>query len=209
MSATGRDDVSDLGRSVPRAGDTAPIRMAAGRAPVEQDGGWSPSLRGDQRLADQRPGDQRLAPMAPPGRTATAEVAAPPPAGGIAGGTRSPGRAPKRVIRRAVTVRKLDPWPILKLSVIFYLFALLVLMLVLTALWALVTRLGYIDALTGFLNELQVELEIDAGNIAKAVFYVGLLGVVLLSGVNVFVCFLYNLVADLVGGLRMTLAEHE
>ena len=35
----------------------------------------------------------------------------------------------------------------------------------------------------------------------------GLLGVVALTGISVFFCFLYNLVADLTGGLRLTIDD--
>ncbi len=116
---------------------------------------------------------------------------------------------PKRVVRRRVTVRRLDPWSVLKLSVIFYFCTLLVLMLALTLLWALIRQLGLVETLTEFLATLQIIVEINAPNIARAIFLLGLLSVVLFTGVNVFLCFLYNLVADLIGGLRMTLAEEE
>jgi hypothetical protein len=116
---------------------------------------------------------------------------------------------PKRVVRRRVTVRRVDPWSVLKLSVIFYFCTLLVLMLAVALLWALVRQLGLVETLTEFLGTLQIIVVINAPNIARALFLIGLLSVVLLSGLNVFLCFLYNLVADLIGGLRLTLAEEE
>jgi hypothetical protein len=70
-------------------------------------------------------------------------------------------------------------------------------------------RLGVIQQGLDFLAELNLEVTINEGNIARAIFLVGLLNVVLWSGINVFLAFLYNLVADLLGGLRMTLAEEE
>jgi len=114
-----------------------------------------------------------------------------------------------RVVRRRVTVRALEPWPVLKLSVIFYFTVLLLVMLALTVLWSLVNTFGLIDAFIGLLASFSLSVEIDAGNIGRAIFLLGLLGVVIASGVNVFLCFLYNLVADLIGGLRMTLAEEQ
>lgn len=97
----------------------------------------------------------------------------------------------------------------LKLSLIFYFCVLLVVMLGLVVFWSVVNRLGIIEQGLGFLAELNLEVTINAGNIARAVFLVGLLNVVLWSGINVFLAFLYNLVADLLGGLRVTLAEEE
>lgn len=115
----------------------------------------------------------------------------------------------RRVVRRQVTVRRVDPWTVLKLSLIFYLCVLLVVMLGLVVFWSVVNRLGVIEQGLGFLAELNLEVTINAGNIARALFLVGLLNVVLWSGINVFLAFLYNLVADLLGGLRVTLAEEE
>lgn len=97
----------------------------------------------------------------------------------------------------------------LKLSVIFNFCGLLMFMLALTLLWAVVNQLGLVDNALQFLADMNIIVRINAGNIARAAFLVGLLGVVLLSGVTVFLCFLYNLVADLVGGLRMITAEEE
>lgn len=115
----------------------------------------------------------------------------------------------RRVVRRQATVRRIDPWSVLKLSLIFYFFLLLVGMLGLAVLWGLIGRLGVIDQALAFLETLNFEVELNIGNIARALFLTGVLQVILLSGVNVFLAFLYNLVADLLGGLKVTLAEEE
>jgi hypothetical protein len=115
-----------------------------------------------------------------------------------------------RAVRHRTTVRKIDPWSVLKLSLIFYFCVLLVVMLGLTVFWAVVIRLGLIEALQELLGKVGLELvRINGVNIARVIFLVGLVNVVLWSGINVFMSFLYNLISDLVGGLRITLADDE
>jgi hypothetical protein len=118
-------------------------------------------------------------------------------------------RQARPVVRRKVMVRHVDPWSVLKLSLIFYFCLLLIVVLALAVFWSVINRLGVVDQALGFLLELNVEMTINAGNIGRAIFLIGLLNVALFSAVNVFLAFLYNLVSDLLGGLRVTLAEED
>lgn len=116
-------------------------------------------------------------------------------------------RSSVRIGQRQITVRRLDPWTVLKLSVVFYTVLLLLFMLLLTLIWAFLNTVGAVSTVLGFANEAQLNVSYDASEIARAIFLIGLLGVVGFSGVNVFFCFLYNLVADLTGGLRLTIDD--
>lgn len=116
-------------------------------------------------------------------------------------------RGSVRLGQRTLTVRRLDPWTILKLSFVFYSVILLLAMLLLTLFWAFLNTTGAVETVVGFAREAQLEVSYDARQIARAIFLLGLLGVVALSGVNVFFCFVYNLVADLTGGLRLSIDD--
>jgi hypothetical protein len=82
-------------------------------------------------------------------------------------------------------------------------------MLGLSVFWTAVNRVGLAETLLAFLEDFGTEVRIDGVAIARAIFLLGLLNVVLWSGINVFLSFLYNLVADLVGGLRITVGDQD
>jgi hypothetical protein len=131
--------------------------------------------------------------------TSTARRSASPPAP----------RPRHRLVRRDLMVRRVDPWTVLKISLVFYSCMLIVVMLANAILWAFIARLGLIQQVTEIAGALNIELTINTGNILQATFLVGVLGVIFWSSVNVFLAFLYNLVADLIGGIRIDLAEDE
>ena len=116
---------------------------------------------------------------------------------------------PRRIVRQAVMISRIDPWAVLKLSLIFYFCFLLIVMLGLTIFWGVLSALGVIEGLTSFLDKLQLTLVINGGNLARGVFLLGILNVVLWTGINVFLAFLYNLLADVIGGLRLELDAEE
>ena len=120
-----------------------------------------------------------------------------------------PSRPTQRVIRRDLMVRRVDPWTVLKISLVFYSAMLIIVMLANAVLWAFIARIGLIESVTTVAEALNISLTINTGNILQATFLLGVLGVIFWSAVNVFFAFLYNLVADLIGGVRIDLAEDE
>ncbi len=116
---------------------------------------------------------------------------------------------PPRTARRRVTVQRVSPWSVLKLSLIFYFCMLLVVMVASAILWSVIIRVGLLADVTDLLAEFNINVRVNGGNAARLLFLLGLIGVVFWTAFNVFLAFLYNLIADLVGGLRVTLAEED
>jgi Transmembrane domain of unknown function (DUF3566) len=104
---------------------------------------------------------------------------------------------------------RVHPWSVLKLSLIFYFCLLLVVMVASMVLWSVIIRLGVIDGVVELLSQFNINVQVNGGNAARLLFLVGLIGVVFWSAINVLMAFLYNLIADLIGGLRVTLAEDD
>ena len=108
-----------------------------------------------------------------------------------------------------MTIQRISPWSVLKLSLIFYFCMLLVVMVALTLFWSVVIRLGVVEAIQQGADTFGATIRINGGNLARVTFLIGLINVVLWSAINVFMAFLYNLIADLVGGFRVTLSDDD
>lgn len=106
------------------------------------------------------------------------------------------------MVRRRLTLRRIDPWSVLKFGFVANLALLGVFLLGAAVVWFFVQRLGLIEAVCSAATEVGFsDCGIDGGNLFRALLLLGLLGVVVQTGLLVFLSFLHNLIADLVGGL--------
>ncbi len=127
--------------------------------------------------------------------------------------TEQPGK-PKR-LRRAktrqarVVVRKVGPWSVLKLSFLFYLCIMVVILGSLVILYAVLDAIGALESVTDLINEVFAykDFQIHGDRLFTMAVLIGLAMVVIWSLINVFVAFLYNLLSDIVGGVEVTLSE--
>lgn len=110
--------------------------------------------------------------------------------------------------RRRMTVKRIDPWSVLKFAVIVNLALLAVGLLVAAIVWMIVDRLQLVDQVCSILLDVGfTACGVNAGNLFRALILLGLLGVVVQTAVMVFFAFLYNLIADLTGGLTFGVVE--
>jgi hypothetical protein len=112
------------------------------------------------------------------------------------------------VVRRRLTVRRLDPWSVLKFGAVANLALLAIGLLVAGIVWFFIDRLQLVDQACSIALDVGfTQCGINAGNLFRALILLGLLWVVVQTAVLVFLSFLHNLIADLTGGLTMTVFD--
>ena len=148
--------------------------------------------------------------MSDPANQATVAPPAPAPAGTPARAER--GRAepsPARSRQARVVLRKVGPWSVVKISFLFYLCVMLVIVGAMMILYAILGAIGALDSVTRLIRDLFADqsFEIHGGWLFSRGLSIGLALVVLWTLINVFIVFLYNLLSDIVGGIEVTLSE--
>jgi hypothetical protein len=112
------------------------------------------------------------------------------------------------VVRRRLTVRRLDPWSVLKFGAVANLALLAIGLLVAGVVWFVIDRLALVEQACSIALDVGfTECGINAGNLFRALILLGLLWVVVQTAVLVFLSFLHNLIADLTGGLTLTVID--
>ena len=108
-----------------------------------------------------------------------------------------------------VVIRKVAPWSVLKVSLLFYACIMVVILGALIILYGVLGAIGAIQNVEDLIRELFSDetFQISGEWLFTRGVAVGLLMVVLWSLINVFVALLYNLLSDIVGGIEVTLSE--
>jgi hypothetical protein len=119
------------------------------------------------------------------------------------------GRLRARRVKRIV--RHIDPWSVLKISLLFYACLFVVIMVAGTLLWNLAGAAGTISSIESFIKDIGAfkTFSFSGVTIFRASFLAGLILVIAGSGLNVLLTVLFNLISDLVGGIRISVIEEE
>ncbi len=115
-----------------------------------------------------------------------------------------------RVRRVTRVVRDIDPWSVFKVTLVFHL-ALYVMVLISSILiWNVANATGTVDNVERFMESFGWDtFHFDGGQIFHNLWILGLFFVFLLTGLAVVMAAVFNLIADLVGGVRVSVLEEE
>lgn len=120
------------------------------------------------------------------------------------------GRRP-RVRKVSRVVRRIDGWTVFKISLVLYMLLYVVLLIAGVLLWHLAYTTGTVDNIQGFIKELfgLKTFTINGKKLFNASRGLGLFLAIAGTGLHVTLAVLFNLIADLVGGVRVTVLEEE
>jgi hypothetical protein len=119
---------------------------------------------------------------------------------------------PRRPRVRRVTrvVRYIDTWSVFKVAALFSLAAYFVALTSGVLLWRVAASTGTLDNVERWFTQFGWEtFELDGGEVYHNAWVAGLFLVVALTGVAVLMATLFNLISDLVGGVRVSVLEEE
>ncbi len=114
-----------------------------------------------------------------------------------------------RKVRRLV--RHIEPWSVLKVSLLFFFCLWVVVMVAGVLLWNAAVASGVIGDIENFAEEIFAleDFEFIGDDIFRAAALGGLVMSVAATGFAVLIAILLNLISDLTGGIRVTVVEEE
>jgi hypothetical protein len=126
---------------------------------------------------------------------------------------RRPGRGPRRA---SLQVKRVDPWSVLKLAFVLSVALFFVWLVAVGVLYGVLDGMGVWDKLNGTYTEFAQNTTtgssgplITAGRVFGIAAVIGAINIVLFTALATVGAFVYNVSADLAGGLEVTLAERE
>lgn len=112
-------------------------------------------------------------------------------------------------LRTRVQMSRIDLWSVLKVSLCFYLAGLAIMLVAGLVVWLLLDAAGQIRSFERFMGDIlsAKNYHLVASEVLLGAVLVGLVLVALVTVVTVIAAALYNVFADLVGGIEVTLVE--
>jgi len=186
----------------------APVQPARPEAPAR-----SEAIRSE--LPDLSAPSPRPVRAKPPAERASGEPGAPSPrstgpatSSRVQVGTRTSGP-----VRASMQIRRVDPWSVLKVSLVLSVAAFFVWMIAVAFLYLVLGGMGVWAKLNSnvgdLLNNTANSELVSSGTIFGGAALIGLVNIVLLTAMATVGAFIYNSTTDLVGGVEVTLADRD
>lgn len=113
----------------------------------------------------------------------------------------------RRVVR---VVRDIDAWSVFKVGLVFHLVLYVVVLIAVTILWSVASSTGTIENVENFFESFGWEtFSFDGSALFSNFASFGLLAALLGTGLWVIGAVVFNLITELVGGVRVTVLEEE
>lgn len=141
-----------------------------------------------------------------------------PRAGATALGSRpaTTSAAPRGPRRAKLAVRRVDPWSVLKFSLVLSIVLCVVLVVAVSVIYLLLSGMGVFDSINTTVHSFTSTTAnahpgpiFTARGVIGVALVIGLADIVLFTALATLGAFAYNLCADLVGGIEVTLAERD
>ena len=143
-------------------------------------------------------------------------VSTPRPGSGAPSAPR-PGSADDGTRRVKLTVSRIDPWSMLKMSFLLSVALGIASVVAIAVLWGMLNGMGVFSTITDSVNELQAgaaetsRLEVGEwfgfGRVVALAVVFGTIDVLLLTALSTLAAFIYNVCATLIGGVQVTLSD--
>ncbi len=115
-----------------------------------------------------------------------------------------------RVRRVTRVVRHVDPWSVFKVAILLSAVAYVVLLTAGVLLWRVADSTGTLDNVERWFTQFGWEtFELNGGQVFAGARTIGLFAVVAATGCAVLLVTVFNLVSDIIGGVRVTVLEEE
>ena len=115
-----------------------------------------------------------------------------------------------RVRKVTRVVRHVDPWSVFKIALVAFIVLYIIVLTASVLLWNVAYATGTVDNVERFFESFGWNsFEFNGGELYHAGWIAGLFVVIGLTGLAVLTATLFNLITDLVGGVRFTVLEEE
>ncbi|WP_298180877.1 DUF3566 domain-containing protein [Saccharomonospora sp.] len=191
---------------------TSTSTMSSAIAQTPQMPGGNESVLGQGTTANRMFGEQGAAQSAQPPRSSQGGAAKAGSGAQSLSAFRRPGRGPRRA---NLQVKRVDPWSVLKLSLVLGVALFFIWLVAVGVLYTVLDGMGVWDSINGTYDSLVANDAVDgdvlitAGTVFGAAAIIGAVNIVLISALATVGAFIYNVCASLSGGLELTLSERE